>query len=232
MIQEFEGRTEKEAIDKAIESLGLDREEIDIEIVENKKGILFGKGKVKIKVHMTEQDGIQEEDAESESGEAAPVVLPPDGDVETTIVEFVKGVVQRMGYSCSVNIVSREPDRLVLDVVSDSTGVIIGRKGKNLDALQLLANVYAGRVAGRHTRIVVDAEDYRKRREASLVQLARKTGEQVRRTRGSKLLDAMNPFERRVIHTTLSGQSDIATISEGEGLYKKVRVFYREGSDA
>jgi spoIIIJ-associated protein len=136
-----------------------------------------------------------------------------------------------MGYDCQTRIARREPGRLVINIESGHGGVIIGRKGKNLDALQLLANVYAGRVAGRHVKIVVDTEDYRRRREASLEQLAMRTGEQVRRSRGSKLLEAMNPFERRIIHTTLSDLDDVATISEGEGLYKKVRVFYKEPMD-
>lgn len=221
MIQEFEGKTEKEAIDRAIEALGLDRDEIDIEIVENQKGFLFGKGKVKIKVHLTDD---QDDDEERE-------VLEPEGEVEAQLVAFVKTVVERMGYPCDAQIVSREDGRTVIDVTSEHSGIIIGRKGKNLDALQLLTNVYAGRIAGRHVKVVVDSEDYRRRREASLVQLARRTGEQVRRSRGSRLLEAMNPFERRLIHTTLSSEEDIATISEGEGLYKKVRVFYKAPVD-
>ncbi|HUV08372.1 MAG TPA: R3H domain-containing nucleic acid-binding protein, partial [Spirochaetia bacterium] len=77
-------------------------------------------------------------------------------------------------------------------------------------------------------RVTVDAEDYRKRRERQLVRFANKVAEQVRRSRGSKLLEAMNPFERRLIHTTLNKQQNIETISEGEGLYKKIRVFYKE----
>jgi len=234
MIREFEGKTEKEAIDKAIESLGLNRDEIDIEIVEAKKGLLFGKGKVRIKVHVgDEQDESAPGDGggEDELDERPPMQkqdLTPEGETEPKMLEFLQGVIERMGYACRLTLSAREKDRIVIDIASEASGMIIGRKGKNLDALQVLCNVYAGRIAGRHYKVVLDAEDYRSRREQSLVQLAKRTGEQVRRTRGSKLLEAMNPFERRVIHTTLSGMRDVATISEGEGLYKKVRVFYRE----
>jgi len=236
MIREFEGKTEKEAIDKAIESLGLNRDEIDIEIVESRKGLLFGKGKVRIKVHVGDDhdEGSPEEAGDDEGLESAPVrkqVLEPEGEAEPKMLEFLRGVIERMGYSCTLTLTSREQDRIVIDIGSDASGMIIGRKGKNLDALQVVCNVYAGRVAGRHFKVVLDAEDYRSRREKSLVELAKRTGEQVRRTRGSKLLEAMNPFERRVIHTTLNGMRDVATISEGEGLYKKVRVFYREPGD-
>lgn len=234
MIQEFEGKTEKEAIDKAIESLGLNRDEIDIEIVESKKGLLFGKGKVKIKVHVSEEhDGeAVEEPGDDEIDERPPAapkqILEPETDAERKMLEFLQTVIEHMGYSCTLTLTGREKDRIVIDIASEASGMIIGRKGKNLDALQVLCNVYAGRVASRHFKVVLDAEEYRSRREQSLMQLARRTGEQVRRTRGSKLLEAMNPFERRVIHTTLSGMPDVATISEGDGLYKKVRVFYRE----
>lgn len=233
MIQEFEGKTEKEAIDKAIESLGLNRDEIDIEIVESKKGLLFGKGKVRIKVHVSDdhEQGAPEDagdDGMEESVAVRKQVLEPEGEAERKMLEFLRGVIERMGYACALTLTSREEDRILIDIGSDASGMIIGRKGKNLDALQVLCNVYAGRVAGRNFKVVLDAEDYRSRREKSLVQLAKRTGEQVRRTRGSKLLEAMNPFERRVIHTTLNGMRDVATISEGEGLYKKVRVFYRE----
>ncbi len=237
MIREFEGKTEKEAIDKAIDSLGLNRDEIDIEIVEAKKGLLFGKGKVKIKVHVGEDheedtgDQAREEAGDEELDERPPLqkrVLEPESDAERKMLEFLQNVIEHMGYSCTLTLVGREKDRIVIDIASQASGMIIGRKGKNLDALQVLCNVYAGRVASRHLKVVLDAEEYRSRREQSLMQLARRTGEQVRRTRGSKLLEAMNPFERRVIHTTLSGMRDVATISEGEGLYKKVRVFYRE----
>jgi spoIIIJ-associated protein len=233
MIREFEGKTEREAIDKAIESLGLNRDEIDIEIVESKKGILFGKGKVKIKVHVTDQE--EEDGGELAEDEGEPFgekpALEPDGESERKLLEFLQGVIERMGYPCSLKLASREQERVVIDIASEASGMIIGRKGKNLDALQVLCNVYAGRIIGRHFKVVLDAENYRSRREQSLMELARRTGEQVRRSRGSKLLEAMNPFERRVIHTTLSGLRDVATISEGEGLYKKVRVFYREPID-
>ena len=76
-------------------------------------------------------------------------------------------------------------------------------------------------------RIIIDVEKYRERRESNLVKLALRTAEQVRRTKRSKLLEPMNPFERRIIHTALNDMEDIATKSDGEGLLKQVRVIYR-----
>ena len=217
MIHEFEGKTEKEAIDNAIESLGLDREEIDEEILESKKkGFLFGGGKVKIRVHIGDEREDQRE------------ILNPENEVEEKLLEFLIKVIAKMGFEADVSLQSRENGRLFFDIRSDNTAVIIGRQGKTLDALQLLINIHAGRISDDRVRVTVDAEDYRKRRERQLVRFANKVAEQVRRSRGSKLLEAMNPFERRLIHTTLNKQQNIETISEGEGLYKKIRVFYKE----
>ena len=90
-----------------------------------------------------------------------------------------------------------------------------------------MANVYAGRLDNPDMKIVLDTENYRIRREESLVRLAYTTADRVRTSRSSVLLEPMNPFERRLIHTTLNDIGDIETKSEGEGLYKQVRVLYK-----
>ena len=116
---------------------------------------------------------------------------------------------------------------LGLKLSSPNSSVLIGRKGKTLDALQLLANIYAGRLGNEDIKVILDSENYRIRREESLVRLAYTTADKVRMNRGSLLLEPMNPFERRLIHTTLNEIGDVETKSEGEGLYKQVRVFYK-----
>ncbi len=210
MFKEFEGKTEKEAIDKAVEELGIDREEFDVEIVNNAKSGIFRKGNVKIKVYIGE--------AEESAGVA--------DDFEKKIVEYLETLIQKMGYPGKGKINFREENKIGIEIESEHTGILIGRKGKNLDSIQLLLNVYAGRL-GSECRVIIDAENYRERREENLVRLARKSAEHVRRTRGSRLLEPMNPFERRLVHTTLNELSDIDTISEGDGLYKQIRVLYR-----
>jgi spoIIIJ-associated protein len=215
MMHEFEGKTEKEAIDNAINALGLNREEIDIEIVENKKSFLFGGGKVKIKVHLSEEDDLTE-------------VLEPEDDTEKKLIAFLSGIIKKMNFEAQVSILFREENKLGLDIESENAAVMIGRQGKTLDSFQLLLNIYAGRIGNKRIKVVVDAEGYRQRRERQLMSIANRTADQVRKSRGSKLLEAMNPFERRLIHTTLSPIENIETISEGEGLFKKIRVFYKE----
>ncbi|HOV37713.1 MAG TPA: RNA-binding cell elongation regulator Jag/EloR [Spirochaetales bacterium] len=215
MVKEFEGKTEKEAIDRAVEALGLNRDEFDVEIVETQKsGFLFKKGKVVIRVH------VEDEDLPSET-------KLPENDFEHAIVDFVENLLAKMGYPGDVTISFREDKKIGLKISSDHSGILIGRKGKNLDAIQLLANVVAGKLSDEEIRVVIDAENYRTRREQNLVRMARKVGEQVRRTKGSRLLEPMNPFERRLVHTALNDFEDVDTKSEGEGLYKQVRVYYR-----
>jgi spoIIIJ-associated protein len=221
MIKEFEGKTEKEAIDKAVEALGLERDEFDVEIVESQKsGFLFKKGRVIIRVHV---DG---------GGEAVPVRggdsnPGPENDFEHAVVDFVQNVIEKMGFPGKVAVNFREARKLGLMLDSEHSGILIGRKGKNLDAVQTLANVVAGRLTNDDIRIILDSENYRIRREENLVKMARKVGEQIRRSKGSKLLEPMNPFERRLVHTALNDMNDVDTKSEGEGLYKQIRVYYR-----
>ncbi len=232
MFKEFEGKTEQEAIDYAIDELGIDREEFDVEIVEtSKKGLLFKKGLVKIRVHIDDEDledGYEnnEEKAEPEAEDRQPGTkgdFPPEA---VDVVRFVETTIEKMGYPGRVFADKTEEEKIVLKIESAYSGILIGKSGKNLDALQLLANVYTGKL-GLNFRIIIDAEGYRRRREESLKRLAKKSAEQVRKNRSSRLLEPMNPFERRLIHTALNNMRDIDTKSEGDGLYKQVRVIYR-----
>jgi spoIIIJ-associated protein len=240
MIYEFEGRTEKEAIDKAAQDLGIERDEFDVEILETQRSGLFKKGYVKIQVHA---------DARNVPGEGRPIKAktssfenPPPNvsmqsrlaspnvsmqSLEKNLVSFVEGLIERMGYRGKVSVLYQEENKLGLKIDSEHSSILIGKKGKNLDALQLLANIYAGRQGREDVRIILDSENYRIRREESLVRLAYTVADKVRENRNSILLEPMNPFDRRLIHTTLNDISDVETKSEGEGLYKQVRVYYK-----
>ena len=239
MIFEFEGRTEKEAIDRAAMELGLEKDDFDVEILETQKQGLFKKGFVKIRVHTektsrnarTNQNEVKNDVQESSRG--APIANAgfgeplPQNEFEQKLIEFAEELIKRMGYSGKVLVMFRENHKLGLKIESAHSSILIGKKGKNLDALQLLINIYAGRLGKEDTRIVLDSENYRIRREETLVRLAYSAAEKVRENRGSMLLEPMNPFDRWLIHTTLNDISDVHTKSEGEGLYKQVRVFYR-----
>jgi spoIIIJ-associated protein len=236
MTYEFEGKTEKEAIELAAAELGLEKDQFDVEILETQKNSIFKKGFVRICVHTDDavkRPASRAEHIDPEFDGSLPKgknlfqdPLPKD-EFEKSMIDFIASMVRKMGYDVTVEVMSREEKKIGLRLTSKSSSILIGRKGKNLDALQLLANVYAGRLGREDTRIILDSENYRIRREEALVRLAYTTADRVRTTRGSMLLEPMNPFERRLIHTTLNDIGDVDTKSEGEGLYKQVRVFYK-----
>jgi len=242
---EFEGRTEKEAIDKAAEELGLAKDDFDVEILETQKTGLFKKGYVRIRVHTGTFGSHREPGSHRDSGlkasdydsgdrqtpqpkrEAVFGEPVPQNEFEQKMIDFTSGLVERMGYPGKVTILFREKFKLGIKIDSSHSSILIGKKGKNLDAIQLLLNIYAGRLGKENVRVILDTENYRIRREESLVRLAYSVAEKVRESRGSILLEPMNPFDRWLIHTTLNDIGDVETKSEGDGLYKQVRVFYR-----
>jgi len=251
---EFEGRTEKEAIDRAAGELGLEKEDFDVEILETQKSGLFKKGLVRIRVHVgnfgvsskpssqpqqsagkpaahspgrKSGDSMERDRITGGSSQAVFGEPEPKNEFEEKMVEFSSGLIERMGYPGKVSILFRDKSKLGIKIDSGYSSILIGKKGKNLDALQLLLNIYAGRLGKEDVRIILDTENYRIRREESLVRLAYNVAEKVRESRGSILLEPMNPFDRWLIHTTLNDIGDVETKSEGDGLYKQVRVFYR-----
>jgi spoIIIJ-associated protein len=231
MTKEFEGRTEQEAIAKAIDELHIEREDFDVEIVDAGRKGLFKKNLVKIRIHIGEEEEEQDDlmftndPYEDRYEEVVPSSQPlvPEGDQEEKVLEFVTTLLSKMGYPGNVSINFRKEHKLGLNIDSEFSSIIIGRKGKNLDAIQLLANVYAGQIDP-DQKIIVDSENYRMRHEEQLIRLAYKTAEQVKRTGRSKLLEPMNPFERRLIHSALNDVDGVETKSEGDGLYKQVRI--------
>jgi len=246
MIYEFEGRTEKEAIDLAAQELGLAKDDFDVEILKTQRQGLFKKGHVRIKVHtdkpvspnysgasqnQDDQDDVMAKQQSAENPDVSRYAVfgdpEPKTDFERKMLDFVSGVIERMGYGGKVSILFREERKIGIKIDSDYSSILIGKKGKNLDALQLLVNIYAGRQGREDMRIILDSENYRIRREESLVRLAYTVADRVRESRSSILLEPMNPFDRRLIHTTLNDIADVETKSEGDGLYKQVRVYFR-----
>ena len=216
MTRDFEGKTEQEAINKAVEELHIEREDFDVEILDNGRRGLFKKANVKIRVHIdtpeeeepevpaeSEEVGDEPDVSEEEAEEEEEETLEPNEELETKICAFLDGVIEHMGYK--------------------STTKVVSRKGKNLDALQVLANVYAGKIDSER-KIIIDSEAYRVRHEEQIIKNAYKTAQIVRKTGRSHLLEPMNPYERRLVHTALNDVTGIETKSEGEGLYKQVRI--------
>ena len=227
MTYEYEGKTEKEAIELAANELGLERDQFDVEILETQKKSLFKKGYVKIRVHTLEDENSSHNDFSQEKHSKIYADPLPQDEFEEKLTDFIQTLVEKMGYEVKVSITYREAKKLNIKLDSSHSSILIGRKGKNLDAIQLLANIYAGRLGHEDVRVILDTENYRIRREETLVRLAYTTADKVRSSKNSILLEPMNPFERRLIHTTLNDIPDVETKSEGDGVYKQVRVIYK-----
>jgi spoIIIJ-associated protein len=228
VVEEFEGRTEEEAIELAIQKLGLRREDIDVEIVESRRPGLFRSGNVRIRVQVGDDEGQLQEPMDEAGPPPRPVPPGPLTEIEQRTVEFLQGLLDRMGFDSSVRVFSREDGKIGLDVETEQSAILIGRQGNTLEAVQFVTNLAAARMGGGGLRVIVDTEDYRQRRQRNLIRSARKIAQQVRSSGQSQLLEAMNPYERRLVHTALGKMKDIATISEGDGLYKRIRVCYRD----
>ncbi|WP_024653587.1 RNA-binding cell elongation regulator Jag/EloR [Borrelia persica] len=222
MSYEFYGKTEQEAIKKAMRDLDLREGEFDVEILDREKvGFLFKKEMIRIKV----SPHVKEEKVKSETC--------IDKDIYNKVLDFLKEVLNKMGYSVNLKIESIDGDYVKISIDTDSPNILIGKEGRNLDSLQLLTNIYMTRLIGEignFNRIILDIEDYRERFKSRFINLAISSLHKVKRSRRSILLPTMNPFERRIIHTTLNRYSDIKTESEGDGNFKRVRISYVRNS--
>ncbi|AWG42815.1 Jag protein [Candidatus Borreliella tachyglossi] len=222
MSYEFYGKTEQEAIKKAMRDLDLREGEFDVEILDKEKvGFLFKKEMIKIKVSPHVKEG--EVKSESKFSE----------DIYSKVLEFVREMIAKMGYCVDLKIEPSESEYIKISIETDSPNILIGREGRNLDALQLLANTYASKLIGDNgafNRVILDIEDYRERFKSRFINLAISSLHKVKRNRRSILLPSMNPFERRIIHTTLNRYNDIKTESEGDGNLKRIRISYIRGS--
>ncbi|HEY3360137.1 MAG TPA: RNA-binding cell elongation regulator Jag/EloR [Polyangia bacterium] len=137
--------------------------------------------------------------------------------------EALWGMLSRMGIEASI-CVSEDDERIVLDVVGSEAGLVIGKKGQTLDALQYLVNKIVNRERESRKAIIVDSEGYRGRRADSLVELALRLGEKAVRTRRVITVNPMSPHDRRIIHLALDKVPGVTTRSEGEGSFRRLLI--------
>jgi spoIIIJ-associated protein len=108
--------------------------------------------------------------------------------------------------------------------VGNNTGILIGHKGKTLEALEYIVNKAVNKASEKKVRVIVDSENYRKRKEESLKALAFEMGEKAKKTKKMVTIDPISPRDRRIVHLALKGDHRISTKSEGEGLFKRVFI--------
>jgi spoIIIJ-associated protein len=226
---EFEGKTTEEAIEEASRELNTPAEELKIDILEpGSAGIfgLVGGKKAKIKVTMEMQTTSHEETETIETNHEESEKTGTDSPDETVLAiakETLENILSRIPVETSVHS-QRVNGNIALNIEGDKSGLLIGRKGKTLDALQFIVNKIANKAADKKVRVVVDSENYRKRQERSLVEMALNMGEKAKKTQKPVATNPLNPHERRIIHLALKPDEALNTKSKGDGLLKKVLI--------
>lgn len=198
-----ERATVEEAIAAALEELKAENNEVEIEVIKEPSKGFFGLGSKDAKVKVTITKGPEER-----------------------ANKFLKILLKKMNIEADYE-VNYSDNILKLDITKigeDDKGIIIGKRGKNLDEIQFLLNLMVNKGRQNYVRVIFNVEDYRVKREDTLKRLALKMADKCRYYKHKVRLEPMNPYERRIIHSTLQDEKDIITYSEGDEPYRKVVI--------
>lgn len=231
---EIEGKTIDEAIETACQEFGVPRGKLNIEIISEGTAGLFGLGskKAKIKASLLSFDvdlGLADDKPAGPAREQTVMKEEPRApspaahDSAARAQKLLEGILQRMSVNARVTI-QEAPDAVLLVVEGNDNGLLIGKRGQTLDALQHLVNKAVNRQEKDRKQVIIDTEDYRRKREESLVALAEKLARKAKRTRKAVTLSNMNARERRIIHLALQGDESLITKSRGEGSHRKIII--------
>ena len=225
--------TEGDSIDKAIENalklLGVERDKITVDILsEGKRGILgFGTQKARVRATLR-KSAIDLGGPEVEPGR---IEEPPPVAVEAAALgqrakEVLAEILRLMGVRAEVELkVGEKTDETVVEIRTENSGLLIGRKGQTLEALQYLVSRIAGERGGTEgPHIVVDIENYRQRRRRTLEDMALRLGEKAKRQRKTVSVDALSAADRRIIHAALQDDPWVTTKSLGQGSYRRLLI--------
>ncbi len=237
MIKTLEksARTEDEAIAAALRELGMDRDDVSVEIVERAKSGFFGIGASPAVVRVSyeapdeqpEPVAVKAEKKAEPKSAPAEVKAPVDESEEFAAIRaFLSGLLERMGVKAKIEISTRDNGGINVNLSGSGMGAIIGRRGETLDAIQHLTNYAINRGSEKHAHISVDAENYRSKREESLTRLAEKMAEKAIKYKRNMALEPMNSYERHVIHTALQNYEGVTTSSTGVEPNRRVVVSY------
>ncbi len=210
---EKEARSAEEAIEEICRELGKNREELEFEIIEEKsRGIfgLMGNKRVRVRARLKEPQGIEEEEDKG--------------------LTYAKMALERIiaGIKVPAKVEGRvEGGRIYLNIRGDGSGLLIGRHGQTLDAIQYIVGRIVGKQLGEKRIVVVDTEEYRERRRETLERLARHMSEKAKNTGRAISLQPMNSRDRRIVHLALKDDQGIETRSEGERELKSIKIIPR-----
>lgn len=195
------GRTVEEAVASALADLGVSEESAVVEVLEEpSKGLFgfFGVRPARVRVSVRETPSARAR-------------------------ELLQRIFKVMNLSVDIEIKERN-NNLAINLSGNGLGILIGRRGETLNALQYLLNLCVNKNQVQRSKIVLDVEGYRRRREQTLERLALRLAEKAKQRGRNIILEPMNPQERRIIHTVLQGREDIYTYSEGEEPYRKIVI--------
>lgn len=205
---EIRSKSKEEAIEKAIKELNVNLEDLEIEVLENPtKGFLGFLG--------------------AKEGLYKFTVIEPEVKTEVDIAkEFVENILKNSNVDAKLN-VSQQGNLIKVDIKGKEATSLIGRRGETLDSIQLLTGLALNKINKNSSmRVLVDIENYRAKREESLVRYAHKVAREVAKTKKTKKLDYMNPYERRIIHSALQNDKYVSTYSEGNDPYRRLVIEY------
>ena len=246
-FKEFTGKSVSEAISEACISLSKTSDELNYEVIEEGSAGILGLGKkpAKIKVYLGEAPKVEnseekvEETTKEEVNEVAKTEVAKDvvkenvaasnDNIEETAKEFLNKVFKAMDMEVKLDIKMNETDKtLEINMEGDNMGTLIGKRGQTIDSLQYLVSLVVNKDRADYTRVKIDTENYRARRKKTLEELAKNIAFKVKRTRRSVSLEPMNPYERRIIHSTLQSDKFVSTKSEGEEPYRHIIVLLKK----
>lgn len=229
------GRSVEEAIQEALEELGIERDEAEIVVLEEGSKGLFGllRGKsARVRVGRKIESSaktVGDRTGASSDAEARRLEDERNAAIERAR-KFLAGVLERLGITAGIEM--REDESIVhMNVTGTDLGLVIGRKGQTLDSIQYLVNIVANRQGRNRVRIVLDVEGYRERREEFLRGMALRMAERVRRRGRKAVLEPMSALERRVVHMALKDEGDLATYSEGKDPYRRVVIVRKRATN-
>jgi spoIIIJ-associated protein len=206
--REFSGKTEQEVIDNALEVLKLREDQVKIEF-EQKSGIFqFGKKNMTAKVSYSE-----------------------DLQFGNRCLMLIRDLLEKMNIEAKIYLLEENDEKIVIEIESPDSALIIGKKGKTLESLQTIVNVIMNKNTNIWTKVIIDIGNYRNRKERYINKMALQYAGIVKKTKKSVLLEPMNPFERRIVHMILKDESNIETLSEGEGIIKRIRISFNENKE-
>ena len=232
-FMEFTGKTVDEAIQTGLQELGITKEDAEIRVLEEGKKKLFGSVKARVEIaRKAENQPCAKKDCTKKACEKSATettVSTGKTDGERT-VEFLEGLFKLLKITACTELVS-EDEKVEINVTATNTTSIIGKHGVMLDAIQTLAGAVANTGRDDYKRVGVDCENYRENRESTLIKLAESLAQKATRLKRKIRLEPMNPYERRIIHATLSEMDGVTTVSEGKEPNRYIVVIPAELED-